>query len=78
MKHYREMVVKQQKEIKVECNVCGKEINSSIDASGLSVQLFSIFGFGSPKDGEVHSADICEACYDEYRKTWKIPATIGD
>ena len=76
MKIYKEVMVPQQKEIKVICNACGKEINSSVDASGLSVQLFTMFGFGSPKDGETHFADICEACYDEYIKSWKIAPTI--
>lgn len=78
MKMYKQVMVKQKQEVSVTCNACGKEINSSIDASGLSVQLFSMFGFGSEKDGQVHSADICEICYDAYRKTWKIPATIED
>lgn len=76
MKTYKDVMVPQRKEIRVQCNVCGKDIDDSVDASGVSVQVFSMFGFGSQKDGEVHEADICEVCYDTYRATWKIPATI--
>ena len=76
MKMYKDIMIPHRKEIKVICNACGKEIDSSIDASGLSVQLFTMFGFGSPKDGETHFADICETCYDEYRIGWKIRPTI--
>ena len=76
MKIYKEVMVPQRKEIKVKCNICGLEINNSVDASGLSVQLFAMFGFGSEKDGQVHQADICELCYDNFRKGWKIPPTI--
>ena len=78
MKVYKEVMVSQQKKVQVLCNVCGIKIDNTFDDSGLSVQLFTMFGYGSNKDGETHFADICEACYDEYVKGWKIPPTIED
>lgn len=76
MKIYKEVMVPQQKEAGILCNVCGIKIDNTYDALGLSVQLFSMFGYGSNYDGQVHQADICELCYDDFRKGWKIPPTI--
>lgn len=62
---------------KMRCNICGKEIkveNGIIQEGVLSAD--KIWGYFSEKDGQVHSFDICENCYDEWVKTFKIPVEI--
>ena len=41
--------------------------------------VFSVdytWGYFSDKDGERHSFDLCESCYDELLRTFRIPAEI--
>ena len=35
-----------------------------------------VWGYFSNKDGERHSFDLCESCYDELLKTFLIPVEI--
>ncbi len=48
------------------CDRCGKKIHVK---DGIVMEgVFSFeyeWGFFSNKDGEIHSADLCEKCYDE-------------
>ncbi|MBQ8804549.1 MAG: hypothetical protein IJZ53_13040 [Tyzzerella sp.] len=59
---------------KIICNKCGKEI---VVERGVPKQdVFSVekrWGYFSGKDNEVHSFDICEACYDEWIAAFSIP-----
>lgn len=56
------------------CNLCGKEIKA---INGISKEDFIIlkkqWGYFSAKDGQVHEICICEACYDDWIKTFKMP-----
>ncbi len=73
-----EVVIKEQKEItKVICNMCKKEIevkNGIPEEEMLSVE--QQWGYNSNKDGEKHSFDICEECYDKLRASFAIPVKI--
>lgn len=65
------------KKYSIFCNRCGKEINGEYGRNGedaLSVE--KIWGYFSRKDGEVHSFDLCETCYDELTAQFKIPVTV--
>lgn len=73
-----EVVIKEQKEItKVICNMCKKEIevkNGMPEEEMLSVE--KQWGYYSNKDGEKHSFDICEECYDKLVTSFAIPVKI--
>lgn len=77
MRHYR--VAENKKIDKVICNKCGKEIviqNGRLEEDVLEVS--KRWGYASEKDNEVHSFDLCEACYDELVSTFQIPPTIEE
>ena len=55
-----------RKENKIYCNSCGKRI---VDTIGRDMEEYihieKIWGYPSEKDGECHSFDLCEPCYDK-------------
>ncbi|WP_282924157.1 hypothetical protein [Mediterraneibacter massiliensis] len=71
----RQYQVKETKEIKkIICNKCGKEIpviNGRAEEGVFSVD--HTWGYFSEKDGEKHIFDLCESCYDEWIRTFRIP-----
>ncbi len=63
---------------KVFCNCCGKEIKME---HGHAVEDFfhleKTWGYFSGKDGICQSADICEACMEQWMKKFIIqPETV--
>ena len=76
----RQYQLKETKEIKkIICNKCGREIQvvNGCHREG----VFSVdqtWGYFSEKDGEHHSFDLCESCYDELLKSFLIPAEIEE
>ncbi len=70
--------VKEQKELKkMVCNCCGKEliVKGGIVREGVFSAEYS-WGYFSEKDGETHSFDLCEECYDKWIGGFKIPVEI--
>ena len=62
---------------KIICNQCGKEIpvvNGQAQEGVFSVDF--AWGYFSEKDGEKHSFELCEECYDALLKGFRIPAEI--
>ncbi len=61
----------------VFCNCCKKELRleNGIVKEGVYAgnQEFSYF---SNKDGEIHSFDLCEDCYDKIIAQFEIPVEI--
>ena len=59
----------------IYCNKCKKQINSN---QGVNREEFlrveKVWGYFSGKDGEKHSFDLCESCYDELLKGFALPA----
>ncbi len=59
---------------KVNCNCCGRRLYTR---NGIVLEgnaPFSVeWDYFSEKDGEVHRFDLCERCYDDLIKTFKIP-----
>ena len=58
---------------KIICNQCGKEIK--VDKGTITEGVFSSeyeWGYFSNKDGESHAFDLCETCYDNMIKGFKI------
>lgn len=58
----------------VYCNCCGKKILT--DKGMIMEGVFHgqvQWGFFSQKDGEIHSFDLCEKCYDQLVAGFQIP-----
>lgn len=58
----------------VVCNACGNEIVKN--ANGYFQDYIHIekqWGYFSEKDGECHTLDICEDCYNQMIKGFKVP-----
>lgn len=76
----RQYQLKETKEIKkIICNKCGKEIpvkNGRAEEGVFCVDY--TWGYFSEKDGERHSFDLCESCYDEIIRTFQIPVEIEE
>ena len=62
-----------------KCNMCGREIlvNNGIIKEGIFKVAYD-WNYFSKKDGEVHNIAMCEACYDELIKQFKIPVYIEE
>lgn len=77
MRRYK---MKKTEEISIiTCNKCGKEIkvvNGRPEAGVFSVDY--TWGYFSDKDGERHSFDLCESCYDKLLASFKIPADVQE
>lgn len=76
----RQYQMKETKEIKkIICNKCGREISAE---NGMTKEgVFSVdyvWGYFSDKDGERHSFDLCESCYDEMLRGFLIPAEVTE
>ena len=58
----------------VICNCCGKKLavkDGMIMEGVLPVTAF--WGYFSEKDGEHHTFDLCESCYDKWIAGFQIP-----
>lgn len=76
----RQYQMKETKEInKIICNKCGKEISvkHGLEQEGVFRADYK-WGYFSEKDGERHSFDLCESCYDEMLRGFSIPAEIEE
>lgn len=64
---------------KIVCNQCGRELKleNGIVQEGV-FQGETRFGYFSGKDGERHSFDLCEECYDKMIKGFAIPVEEED
>ena len=68
-----------RKHKKVFCNKCGKKfiMHKDIVHEGI-FNMEYMWGYFSKKDGEIHSFDLCEECYDKMISQFKIPVDIRD
>ena len=59
---------------KIVCNQCGKSLQEEdgIVKEGV-FRGMARWGFFSEKDGEIHTFDLCEACYDRMAASFRIP-----
>ena len=60
---------------RIVCNQCGKDL--MVEDGIIKEGVFRgevRWGFFSKKDGEIHSFDLCESCYDQMVKRFQIPA----
>ena len=64
---------------KVVCNQCGRELK--LEKGIVQEGVFSgkaRWGYFSGKDGESHSCDLCEACFDRLARGFAVPVTIEE
>lgn len=63
----------------VICNCCGKKlaVENGILREG-AIMVDHIWDFFSEKDGEIHHYDLCEECYDEMTRQFRIPVDIEE
>jgi protein-arginine kinase activator protein McsA len=77
MKNYTEVQVINNVISSTVCNCCGKEIKPAIYDMNNYVETINIrhsFGYFSKLfyDGEDHDLDVCEDCYMNWIKSFKI------
>ncbi len=61
------------------CNKCGKELvlaDGSPREGVCSVEVS--WGYFSRKDGETHSFDLCEDCYDAWVRQFALPVAVEE
>lgn len=63
----------------VTCNQCGKQlkVENGILREG-AFQVDNHWGYFSHKDGETHSVDLCEECYEKWIDGFAVPPTIQE
>ena len=61
----------------VICNCCGKKmvVENGILREG-AISIDHMWDYFSEKDGERHSFDLCEECYDGLIASFKLPVDI--
>lgn len=61
------------------CNLCGKRIllERGIVKEGV-MPVEQHWGYFSNKDGQVHSFDLCEQCYDKLIESFLLPVSIKE
>ncbi len=74
----RQYQIKETKDVKkIVCNKCGKEITVVDGRAEEGVFSADVaWGYFSEKDGEKHSFDLCESCYDKIIASFRIPVEI--
>jgi hypothetical protein len=76
----REYIYMASKELdKVRCNHCGKElevVHGIVKEGVFSMDM--AWGYFSEKDGQIHSFDLCEECYDYFVSQFQVPITVED
>ncbi|HJA12276.1 MAG TPA: hypothetical protein H9799_04875 [Candidatus Mediterraneibacter merdipullorum] len=80
MRQYRLKETNETKEVcRMICNQCGREIKVQ---NGMPVEgVFRVdytWDYFSDKDGERHSFDLCESCYDRLLASFRVPAEIQE
>ncbi len=68
---------KETKLAAVVCNCCKKEL--LVEKGILKEECIHVshdFGYFSKRDGETHSFDLCEDCYDKLTEKFLIPAQV--
>lgn len=66
--------IKRKEVEEIVCNRCGKRIHMT--AHGPEEDVLHVeqhWGYFSKKDGECHKFDLCEECYDEIVKEFRVP-----
>lgn len=76
-KYNKEKIKKDTQKIEeMRCNRCGRKIQ--LENGIIKEGVFSIdynWGYFSNEDGQCHSFDLCEDCYEKIIEQFSIPVT---
>lgn len=68
-----------KKNDRIYCNRCGKEIVRHMESAHEDfLHVEKKWGYFSGKDGESHSFDLCEACYDKLLAEFVCEAAVTE
>lgn len=76
----RKYIDRQSQELtQLRCNKCGREIKlqKGVPEEGV-FHGDCIWGYFSRKDGEIHSFDLCEDCYDSLIRSFKLQVEVKE
>jgi len=63
----------------IYCNMCGRRIQAEQEiVQEDTIRIEKIWGYFSDKDGEKHSLNLCEECYDKWIKGFAIPPEVSE
>ena len=65
MRKSEEITVRQYRTTDVDCDVCGQSTRQEDTGEFQYATLSAYWGWGSGYDGERHTLDLCEECYDK-------------
>jgi len=78
MKKYELKIVERDVLTSTTCNKCGKEFLNEDGHSNGEIEHFTVeFGWGSFIDMDVFMFDLCDSCFYEFVKTFKIEPETG-
>ena len=73
MKKYELKIVERDVLTSTTCNKCGKEFLNKDGHSNGEIEHFTVeFGWGSFIDMDIFMFDLCDCCFYEFVKTFKI------
>ena len=78
MRVYENVTANDEKVQKVLCNCCGKEIIKQQGYFCDHLHIEKQWGYFSEKDGEKHSFDLCESCYNKMLASFRLPVEIEE
>lgn len=56
------------------CNICGVTLSFDVTTFGQEYAFIQKdWGYFSSKDGERHTIRLCEQCYDQWIRSFKVP-----
>jgi hypothetical protein len=61
----------------IKCNSCGKSCKASSGLGYSCATLNAHWGYSSNKDGEKYLAHLCEVCFDNLVKNFKISSLVA-
>lgn len=80
MKITKKILVEQEEVQEIICNRCGQHFSlgkyGTPDPEILHIE--HRWGYFSEKDGQKHQFDLCERCYDEIVKSFRVPVEIEE
>jgi hypothetical protein len=62
----------------IACNSCGQSCKAVSGQSFSYALLSAHWGYSSNRDGEIHTAHLCEACWEKIIKWFKISDLVAD
>lgn len=64
--------------MQIICNGCGKKILVEKEIVKEGVASFQVeWGYFSTRDGEIHSFDLCEDCYEKMIQNFSFPVDVA-